>query len=288
MSASTSRGSATNHDISQTSARSDLANTLSSPALSAHHTSIDANANLVSPPLGTPQPYELININKDLMRFADPETLHSPRLHASLTRMGVVAPEPSVPSERMIHDGVRLLNSVLDLVSEVGLYTLEPSTEDQDIMRSANFGKIAWRTTQITLQKLLKDRSPANLERECRSILQRTSQPPVFPSTPGHGALQAAFSDLRIEHLGIFCAALGVYLGDDKDLVDNYAAHKSWKVDRKTLMQMAYQRCRQCESLAHELGAVNDFSLWFSLLLVFFGTWVFGVSLLTRTFVIAS
>ncbi|KAH8702198.1 hypothetical protein BGW36DRAFT_372392 [Talaromyces proteolyticus] len=67
-------------------------------------------------------PYELVNMNRDLMSFADPNTPHPHRSYtSSLTRTSVALPQPSPPNQQTNSQGARLLNDILELVTEIGV-----------------------------------------------------------------------------------------------------------------------------------------------------------------------
>jgi hypothetical protein len=70
----------------------------------------------------------------------------------------------------------------------------------------------------------------------------------------------------------LYCATIGVYLGGEKDLLDDSLAHTHWKRDRKQLMLEAFDGCMQCETFCNQLGAVNDLRLWASTNIVMFST----------------
>jgi hypothetical protein len=125
---------------------------------------------------------------------------------------------------------------------------------------------------------LLSNRSALDLASISEAIFDRTSSPPVFPPNPASGALESAFSvqALRWEMIGLYCAQIGVYLGEEKDRSFSLSAHESWKTDRKTLMHRAFQACIQCESFCGSMGAINDLTLWFIMLTTLLATWCFG------------
>lgn len=221
-------------------------------------------------------PYELINMNRNLMSFADSNTPHPHRSYTSLTRTGVALPQRSLPNQQRIREGARLLNEILEFVIEIGEPLENFSIFETDLCIHSPVVKLAWNATNNSIRNLLNDRSALNLEPISQSIFERTSSPPVFPLTAA--ALESAFSAqaLRWDMIGIYCAQIGIFLGGEKDKSFSLSAHETWKSGRKTLMQRAFQACIQCESFCDSLGAVNDLTLWFRMLTILFATWCFG------------
>ncbi len=229
----------------------------------------------------TPQPddslpYELVNMNQDLLCFADPDTLKSRRTYTSLTRTGVSLSQPSPPSQQLISEGVELLNHILDIVADIGDSLLPDDMTE--MCASGTMGPMAWKGTHATFKTLLHDRSKARLESMSRAISEQTARPVVFPRTAAYGALEAMLSgqNLRWEVAGMYLGQLGVWLGGERDLATSPNAHKSWKSDRKSLMVKVYRACMQCESFCDGLGAVNDLMLWFISISLLYATWCFG------------
>lgn len=221
-------------------------------------------------------PYEPVNFNQDLLRFADPGAISPGRIYTYLTRTGVVLSQPSPPSQQMVSEGVAVLNELLDIVADIG----EPfGTEDKiSICAIGVLGPVAWKATNAILNMMLHDRSLPNLESVSRAIFQQTIRPVTFPPTAADDALgeMLSGSGLRWEVVGLYCAQLGIYLGGEKDLSISLTAHKSWKSDRKTMMRKVYQACMQCESFCERIGAVNDLMLWFVMTTVLYATWCLG------------
>lgn len=223
-------------------------------------------------------PYELINMNKNLMSFADSSTPRPHHSYTALTSTGVALPQPCPPSQQAISDGAKLLNDILELVTEIGEPFQSFSMPDTEPCLHGPLVKAVWTTTNNSIQALLSNRSALDLASISEAIFDRTSLPPVFPPNPASGALESAFSvqDLRWEMIGLYCAQIGVYLGEEKDRSFSLSAHESWKTDRKTLMHRAFQACIQCESFCGSMGAINDLTLWFLMLTVLLATWCFG------------
>ena len=231
-----------------------------------------------SPPTEDSRPYEPINMNRNLMCFADSNTPHPHRSYTSLTRTGVALPPPSLPNQQTISEGAKLLNDILELVIEIGEPLESFSILEKDPCIHGPLIEAAWNATNNNIRRLLNDRSAINLESISEAIFERTSSPPVFPPTAAAGALESALSTqaLRWDMIGIYCAQIGIYLGGEKDKSFSLAAHETWKSDRKTLMQRAFRACIQCESFCDHLGAINDLTLWFLMLTILFATWCFG------------
>lgn len=221
-------------------------------------------------------PYEPINMNSNLMSFADPNSPHPRRLYTSLTRTGVALPQNSVPGQQSICEGARLLHDILELAVEIGEPLERFSVLEMDLCIHSPLVKLAWKATNNSMQSLLIDRSALNLELISQTIFERSSSHPVFPPTAA--TLESAFSTqaLRWDMIGIYCAQIGIFLGGEKDKTFSLSAHEMWKSDRKTLMQRAFQACLQCESFCDHLGAINDLTLWFRMLTILFATWCFG------------
>ncbi|KAK5163384.1 uncharacterized protein LTR77_010757 [Saxophila tyrrhenica] len=231
-----------------------------------------------SPAPADPGSYELVNMNRDLMRFADADTFTSRRSYPSLTRSGVAPSQPSAPDQRLIDDGVELLNQILDFVSEIGLFLLDLEPSGVDIGCIDVLGAVAWKSISKLLHRLLDDRSPAKLESASRAISEQTSLPLVFPPTAADGALDSMLSpeNMRWEVVGMWAALVGIWLGGEKDRSLGFAVQKGWKSDRKTLMQTVFGACTRCESLCNRIGAVNDLMLWFVIQMLLFATWCYG------------
>ncbi len=162
-------------------------------------------------------PYELINMNRNLMSFADSNTPHPHRSYTSLTRTGVALPQRSLPNQQRIREGARLLNEILEFVIEIGEPLENFSIFETDLCIHSPVVKLAWNATNNSIRNLLNDRSALNLEPISQSIFERTSSPPVFPLTAA--ALESAFSAqaLRWDMIGIYCAQIGIFLGGEKD-----------------------------------------------------------------------
>ncbi|KAJ5936846.1 hypothetical protein N7466_003296 [Penicillium verhagenii] len=231
-----------------------------------------------SSPTKDSRAYEPINMNRHLMCFADPNTPHSHPSYTSLTRTGVALPRPSPLDEKTISDGARLLNDILELLIEIGEPLERFSINDMELCFHGPLLEVAWNSTNNTIRSLLDDRSEFNLNSVSQAVFERTSSPPIFPPTAAAGALESIFSvrGLRWEVLGLYCAQIGLYLGGEKDKSFSLYAHQGWKSDRKTLMQRAFKACIQCESFCDQVGAINDLTLWFTLLTILFATWAFG------------
>jgi hypothetical protein len=169
------------------------------------------------------------------------------------------------------------LNDILELVTEIGV-PLDNLILETELYIRGPLVEVAWNATNNSIRRLLNDRSSLNLKLISREIFERTSLPPVFPPTAAAGALESAFSTqaLRWETIGMYCAQIGIYLSGEKDKLSSPPAHETWKSDRKTLMQRAFQACIQCESFCDYLGAINDLTLWFLMLTIVFATWCFG------------
>lgn len=223
-------------------------------------------------------PYELINMNQNLMSFADPSTPRPQPSYTALTRTGVALPQPSPPNQQTISEGAKLLNDIFELVTEIGEPFKSFSMPETEPCIHGPLVKAVWTTTNNSIQALLNNRSGLNLASISGAIFDRTSLPPVFPPSAASGAFESALAKqaLRWEMIGLYCAQIGVYLGEEKDRSFSLSAHKSWKTDRKTLMHMAFQACIQCESFCGSMGAINDLTLWFIMLTVLLATWCFG------------
>lgn len=224
------------------------------------------------------RPYEPINMNMNLMCFADPNTPQPQRAYTSLTRTGVTVPQLFVPDEDLIFQGAKLLSEILDIVTEIGKPLESFTLDEPDLCMHGPFIQVSWKATNDAIRNLLKDRPDTNLEAVSKDIFERTSSPPFFPPTAAGAALETAFSSqaLRWDLIGLFCAQIGVYLGGEKDKSFDFVAHKKWKSDRKTLMQRTFRACIQCETFCNQIGSVNDITLWFLLLVILFATWCFG------------
>ncbi|PON20033.1 hypothetical protein TGAM01_v211093 [Trichoderma gamsii] len=223
-------------------------------------------------------PYELINMNKNLMSFADSSTPRPHHSYTALTSTGVALPQPCPPSQQTISEGATLLSDILELVNEIGEPFQSFSMPETEPCIHGPLVKAVWTTTNNSIQALLSNRSALDLASISEAIFDRTSSPPVFPPNPASGALESAFSvqALRWEMIGLYCAQIGVYLGEEKDRSFSLSAHESWKTDRKTLMHRAFQACIQCESFCGSMGAINDLTLWFIMLTTLLATWCFG------------
>ncbi|KAJ6007697.1 hypothetical protein N7540_011673 [Penicillium herquei] len=230
-------------------------------------------------PIASPegsQAYEPINMNKNLMCFADPDTPQVQRIYTSLTRTGVASHQAPMPGRYIISDGARLLNDILDLVIEIG-ETLEPlSVLDENLYFHGPVLEAAWKGAYKSIKELLKNRSTTNMESISAAVFTRTSSPPFFPPAAVEFRSAIFAQALRWEIIGIFCAQIGVFLGGEKDKIFGLATNQTLRSDRKTLMQRAFQACIQCELFCEYLGAVNDFTLWFLLLTLLLATWCFG------------
>lgn len=231
-----------------------------------------------SPPPGDSRPYEPINMNRNLMCFADPNTPHLQRTYTSLTRTGVTAPQPFLPDQHLVCEGARLLNDVINLVTEIGDPLGSLPTWKEICFIHGPLVQAAWKVTHNDIKGLSNDVSGKDLNSISRTIFERTSSPLFFPPTAADGALESAFAlqGLRWDMIGLFCAHVGIYLGGEQDKTFDAEAHKTWNSDRKTLMQKAFQACLQCESFCNHIGAVNDITLWFLLAAVLFATWCYG------------
>lgn len=223
-------------------------------------------------------PYELINMNKNLMSFADPSTPRPHPSYTALTRTGVALPQPSPPNQQTIAEGAKLLNDLLELVTDIGEPFKSFSMPQTEPCSHGPLVKAVWTATNNSIQALLNHRSALNLASISEAIFDRTSSPPVFPPSAASGALDSAFSTqgLRWEMIGLYCAQIGIYLGEEKDRSFSLSVHETWKTDRKTLMHRAFQACIQCESFCGSMGAINDLTLWFIMLTVLLATWCFG------------
>lgn len=227
------------------------------------------------------RPSGIINMDSNLMCFADSDTLRSRREYTHLTPTGVALPEQVRPSQKMVSEGVTLLNLILDLVSETDNILEDSWVADMESDTAICGGPImmvAWKATSEFVQGLLSDRSAKNMEAASRAIFKQTAQHPVFPPTAEGGAFEAAFSaqNLRWELVGLYCCQTGNYLCGEKDKEVNFNADKAWKRDRKSLMQDAFRACLKCESFCDHLGAVNDLTLWLILEAACYATWCFG------------
>lgn len=217
-------------------------------------------------------------MNQNLMSFADPSTPRPQPSYTALTRTGVALPQPSPPNQQTISEGAKLLNDIFELVTEIGEPFKSFSMPETEPCIHGPLVKAVWTTTNNSIQALLNNRSGLNLASISGAIFDRTSLPPVFPPSAASGAFESALAKqaLRWEMIGLYCAQIGVYLGEEKDRSFSLSAHKSWKTDRKTLMHMAFQACIQCESFCGSMGAINDLTLWFIMLTVLLATWCFG------------
>lgn len=137
-------------------------------------------------------PYEPINMNSNLMSFADPNSPHPRRLYTSLTRTGVALPQNSVPGQQSICEGARLLHDILELAVEIGEPLERFSVLEMDLCIHSPLVKLAWKATNNSMQSLLIDRSALNLELISQTIFERSSSHPVFPPTAA--TLESAFS----------------------------------------------------------------------------------------------
>lgn len=226
-----------------------------------------------------PQAYEPINMNSNLMCFADRNNSHAQRTYTSLTRMSVDIPQPSQPpSPRAIAEGAQLLNDILDIAVELGEPLSSFSLDKVELCIHGPLIEVAWNATSKSMQSLLNNRANIDLNSISRSIFEQTSSPPVFPSTACDGALEQALStqSLRWEMIGIYCAQIGVYLGGELDKSFSLTAHQKWTSGRRTLMERAFQATIQCESFCDQLGSINDLYLWFLMLNILYATWCFG------------
>ncbi|KAL6886771.1 hypothetical protein GGI43DRAFT_418340 [Trichoderma evansii] len=223
-------------------------------------------------------PYELINMNRNLMSFADPSTPHPHPSYTALTRTGVALPQPSLPNQQTISEGAKILNDILELVTEIGEPLNSYMTLETDPCIHGPLVKAVWDATNNSIQGLSNHRSTLNLASISEAIFDRTSSPPVFPPSATAGALESTFSTqgLRWEMIGMYCAQIGIYLGGEKDQPFSLSAHETWKLDRKTLMRRAFKACIKCESFCDYMGAINDLTLWFLTLTILFATWCFG------------
>ena len=224
------------------------------------------------------RPYEPINMNRTLMCFADPNTPHLQRTYTSLTRTGVALHQASLPSRHTISEGAKLLNDILELVIEIGEPLESFSILETNLCIPGPLIGAAWKGTNNSIRSLLNDRSTKNMESISQAIFARTSSPPFFPLTAAAGAFESAVftQAFRWELIGLYCAQIGIFLGGEKDKSFGGTAHQTWKSDRETLMQRAFQACIQCESFCDHLGAINDLTLWFRMLTILFATWCFG------------
>ena len=168
-------------------------------------------------PTPTPEetrPYEIINLDSNLMRFADSDTLQSLREYTHLTLTGVALPKQLHPSEQMVWEGVTLLNLILDLVLDTGNILEDAWAADMKFDPEVCAGpimKAAWKATSEVVQRLLSDRSVKNVEAASRAIFAQTAQPPVFPPIVEGNALEIALSAqfLRWELVGFIAAKSG-------------------------------------------------------------------------------
>ncbi|KAJ5626845.1 hypothetical protein N7528_004272 [Penicillium herquei] len=230
-------------------------------------------------PIASPegsQPYEPINVNKNLMCFADPNTPQLQRTYTSLTRTGVAPHQAPMPDHHMIFNGAKLLNDILDLVIEIGEPLENLSVLDENLCFHGPLLEMAWHGVYKSIKDLLNNRSTTNMESISAAVFTRTSSPPFLPPLPSEFRSAMFAQSLRWEMIGMLCAQIGVFLGGEKDKLFGIAAHQTWRSDRQTLMQRAFRACIQCESFCNYLGAVNDFTLWFLLLTLLFATWCFG------------
>lgn len=212
------------------------------------------------------------------MSFADPSTPRPQPSYTALTRTGVVLPQPSSPNQQTISEGAKLLNDILELVTEIGEPFKSFSMPETEPCTHGPLVKAVWTATNNSIQALLNHRSALDLASISKAIFERTSLPPVLPPSAASGALDSAFSSqgLRWEMIGMYCAHIGIYLGEEKDRSFSLSAPETWKTDRKTLMHKAFQACIQCESFCGSMGAINDLTLWFIMLTVLLATWCFG------------
>jgi hypothetical protein len=72
---------------------------------------------------------EFVNMDRSLLRFADPETLHPKRSYTALSRLGLINSEPAHTTPQMVSEGVDLLKEVLDIVTEIGAWLVNISDE---------------------------------------------------------------------------------------------------------------------------------------------------------------
>jgi hypothetical protein len=224
------------------------------------------------------RPYEPINMSDTLMCFNNPNAPHVQRTYTSLTRTGVAVHQAPLPSPHTISEGARLLNEILELVTEVGEPLESSSVLDPNSYFHGPLIEVAWKETHNRIRTLIQDRSITDMESISQAIFARTSSAPLFPPTAAAGAFESAISAqaLRWELIGVYCALIGVFLGGEKDRSPGSAAHHTLKSDRKALMQRAFRACTQCESYCDYLGAINDFTLTFLLLTILLATWCFG------------
>ncbi|KAJ5081130.1 hypothetical protein N7456_013368 [Penicillium angulare] len=195
-----------------------------------------------------------------------------------MTRTGVALPQPSRPTEQIVYKGARLLNDILELVTEIGEPLENFSILETDLSIHGSLIEAFWNATNDSIRDLLKNRSTVHLELVSQAIFEQTSSFPVFPPATAAGTFEKLSSTqaLRWDLIGLYCARIGVYLGGEKDKSFNFAAHQTWKSDRTMLMQRAFQACIQCESLCNYLGTVNDITFWFIMLSTVLASWCFG------------
>ena len=105
------------------------------------------------------QPYEPINMNVDLMCFADPETHHLQRTNTSLTRTGVTLPRPFQPDQQVVSEGAILLRDILDLVIEIGGPLQTFSICETDLCIHSPLIKLVWTATNNSIRGLSDDLS---------------------------------------------------------------------------------------------------------------------------------
>ncbi|KAJ5716352.1 hypothetical protein N7493_008263 [Penicillium malachiteum] len=239
-----------------------------------HQQDVTATFPIASPE--SSQAYEPINMNKSLMCFVDPDTPQVQRTYTSLTRTGVAPYQAPMPDQHILSDGAKLLNDILELIIEIGEPLENLSVLDENLYLHGPFLEAAWHGAYKSMKDLLKNRSTNNMESISAAVFARTSSPPFLPPVPGEFRPAMFAQSLRWETIGILCATIGVFLGEEKDELFGIDAHQTWRSDRQTLMQRAFRACIQCESFCNYLGAVNDFTLWFLLLTLLFATWCFG------------
>ncbi|KAJ5246293.1 hypothetical protein N7468_001276 [Penicillium chermesinum] len=251
---------------------------LSEKGLPSQRQATDSMTAASSPVTGSFRSYEPVNMNGNLLCFADPNTATAPRPYISLTTSGVTTPQLFEPNIDMIAEGAKLLDDILGLITEIGEPLESLSTDDNCCSFHGPLVEASWKATDSSMRSLIDDRSVATLQSVSRAIFERTSLPPFFPPTAADGALGAAFASqaLRWDLIGLYCAQIGVYLGGERDKSFNPMIHKTWKSDRKTLMQKTFQMCLQCESFCNVVGSVNDFAIWFLTMTMLYATWCFG------------
>ncbi|KAF7718726.1 Fungal Zn(2)-Cys(6) binuclear cluster domain-containing protein [Penicillium ucsense] len=224
----------------------------------------------------SPGPYELVNVNSNLMCFVDPNVSRPNRACTSLTRTGVALGEPTLPDQDRICQGAKTLSGIKQLSSEIGETLDSFFASDQDLCLHSPLIKMAWDATNRSIRDMEGTMSSAVLEDKSRMIFEQTSSRLVFPPDPADLPSELSKQSLRWDLLGIHCAQFGIFLGGEKDKLGNISAHQPWKTDRRTLMCRAFEACLQCESFCDSVGAINDLTLWFRSLTILFATWCFG------------